>query len=138
MWCYRVLYTTCFQFLDIFSGSASDKSSAMRFLWVNKIYFYRTVYTLVWNIFDIVYTECRILPLYILIKYSFLSLVNLCNASMASTNVSALSTLYAELNKFCQNDEYERGLKSANKRKIYKILLLFNSLIQLVYSRKFL
>ncbi|XP_075223088.1 signal recognition particle 72 isoform X2 [Lycorma delicatula] len=34
---------------------------------------------------------------------------------MASANVTALSALYAELNKFCQNGDYERGLKSANK-----------------------
>ncbi|XP_039283174.1 signal recognition particle subunit SRP72 isoform X1 [Nilaparvata lugens] len=34
---------------------------------------------------------------------------------MASTNVTSVSVLYAELNKFCQNGDYERALKSAHK-----------------------
>jgi len=37
---------------------------------------------------------------------------------MATTKESNLSNLYIELNRFGQNGEYERALKTANKSKI--------------------
>jgi hypothetical protein len=37
---------------------------------------------------------------------------------MATTKESNLSNLYVELNRFGQNGEYERALKTANKSKI--------------------
>lgn len=45
-------------------------------------------------------------------------------ANMASTAVLGLSSFYGELNKFCQNGDYERAIKSANKGRIFIKLLL--------------
>jgi hypothetical protein len=41
---------------------------------------------------------------------------------MATTRESNLSGLYVELNRFGQNGEYERALKTANKSKVTRVL----------------
>lgn len=40
---------------------------------------------------------------------------------MATTRESNLSALYVELNRFGQNGEYERALKTANKSKVTRV-----------------
>lgn len=35
--------------------------------------------------------------------------------SMAAQTATSLGVLYGELNKYCQNSDYERAVKSANK-----------------------
>lgn len=37
------------------------------------------------------------------------------SSNMASANVASVNSMYAELNKFCQNGDYDRAIKSANK-----------------------
>lgn len=39
----------------------------------------------------------------------------ICSCTMSSAKEANLSALYAELNKYGQNAEYERALKTANK-----------------------
>lgn len=34
---------------------------------------------------------------------------------MAAQTATSLGVLYGELNKYCQNSDYERAVKSANK-----------------------
>lgn len=43
--------------------------------------------------------------------------LDICLDAMSATKEANLSALYAELNKFGQNGEYERALKAANKSK---------------------
>lgn len=47
----------------------------------------------------------------------WLSYGDVSNANMASPAALNLSSMYGELNKFCQNGDYERAVKSANKGK---------------------
>lgn len=49
----------------------------------------------------------------------------ICLEAMSSAKETNLSALYAELNKFGQNGEYERALKTANKSKIGFMSYLF-------------
>jgi hypothetical protein len=42
---------------------------------------------------------------------------------MTTTRESNLSALYVELNRFGQNGEYERALKTANKSKVTRVLV---------------
>lgn len=51
--------------------------------------------------------------------------------NMATTRESNLSALYVELNRFGQNGEYERALKTANKSKV-TCVLVYGSVVQLI------
>jgi len=53
---------------------------------------------------------------------------------MATTRESSLSALYVELNRFGQNGEYERALKTANKSKV-NTTLLYGILVQLTFLK---
>jgi hypothetical protein len=50
---------------------------------------------------------------------------------MAATKESNMSTLYVELNRFGQNGEYERALKTANKSKVTYVLV-YRIIVQLI------
>jgi hypothetical protein len=49
---------------------------------------------------------------------------------MTTSKESNLSALYVELNRFGQNGEYERALKTANKSKVTRVLV-YGIIVQL-------
>lgn len=57
----------------------------------------------------------------------------------AERDKKAVTTLYAELNRFGQNGEHERAIKTANKSKNFNLKLTYGSLLMTFkyYSFKF-